>query len=329
MKNYKKTYINYIIISFATLLFSVFAFCFLLTPAKNLVLAENDDEITITLYYFDETKNFQEKNETVTLVNGEYSCNVYDIWNIDDLPNCLSYDTLGYLKENVASKDKILSKTEAITLTQSTTFYVLYSKPITINFYDQLGQNKINTENEDYLCTSYGGVHADPTFTLPKPDDINGHTFDGWNDVLESTTTKYKYLKNAPNTQSFAENTDLYAVFKPNNYTLTLIVGDRESSETLKYGDNLEEFLESIRTPTKAADDWHTYSFSAWLYQDTKTPISSTNTISGDTVLVAEFDSHFRITSKNLMIFGIGLAVIALFVLIGVIIRRTYKQSYL
>lgn len=108
------------------------------------------------------------------------------------------------------------------------------------------------------------------TITLDSPEKI-GHTFLGWS---ADGVSVY------PTTFEITEDVTLTALFKANEYTLTLVVDGVSSSETYDYGTSVD-----LTTPDK-----ENYNFVGWFADGAETPTSSPLVIADNTTLTARFE---------------------------------------
>ena len=151
---------------------------------------------------------------------------------------------------------------------------------------------------------------------------LEGYTFSNWNTQEDGRGVRYTSA-----TATFGISTQLFAIYSATTYELNFFVGENKVKTEYFTYDQIVDLR--AYTANKSADDWHTYSFKCWKDGETNMAYADSIKITGDTNLYAEFNSHFRVTSENMMILGIIVAVIAVFILIGLLVRRTYKQTYL
>ena len=95
-------------------------------------------------------------------------------------------------------------------------------------------------------------------FTRPK-----GHKFIGWGNTADGSDKVYAANKPVGVSGEPGENTDLYAIWEYQEYTITFVDDDGTELQSGKvaYGEMPEYTGE---TPTKADDDQYTYTFSGW-----------------------------------------------------------------
>lgn len=105
--------------------------------------------------------------------------------------------------------------------------------------------------------------------TLETPEKA-GHTFVGWS---ADGVTIYS------STFEITEDLTLTALYTVNQYTLTLINGESETTETYDYGTSV-----TLSTPEK-----ENYSFDGWFAEGATEPTASPLTITENTTLTAQF----------------------------------------
>ena len=161
---------------------------------------------------------------TVTLYSGTNKATSKTIETTGNLtfvaPASVSgWTTLGWRKDTTAST-AAYSSTGSTTVSGNSTFYAVYSKPLSVTYNANGGSGAPSSQSVTRYYNSYGNYStASLTLSSTKPTR-SGYTFLGWSTSSSATSATYS----AGGSITLTTNTTLYAVWsknQPTTYTLS------------------------------------------------------------------------------------------------------------
>ena len=150
-------------------------------------------------------------------------------------------------------------------------------------------------ENTETITFTYDALNQIKAFS-DLGWNKEGYTFVGWALAQDSDEVAYQDKANTLN-DLFTQNKDLYAIFTPTTYTITLDLNGGSSSTLsvqIQTGDNLLEKLANI-TSTKTG-----YTFDYWMYNGEKISKDKTFDYDNDITLKANFKANNYTVTINL-----------------------------
>ena len=150
-------------------------------------------------------------------------------------------------------------------------------------------------ENTETITFTYDALNQIKAFS-DLGWNKEGYTFVGWALAQDSDEVAYQDKANTLN-DLFTQNKDLYAIFTPTTYTITLDLNGGSSSTLsvqIQTGDNILEKLANI-TPTKTG-----YTFDYWMYNGEKISVDKTFDYDNDITLKANFKANEYTLTINL-----------------------------
>ena len=150
-------------------------------------------------------------------------------------------------------------------------------------------------ENTETITFTYDALNQIKAFS-DLGWNKEGYTFVGWALAQDSDEVAYQDKANTLN-DLFTQNKDLYAIFTPTTYTITLDLNGGSSSTLsvqIQTGDNLLEKLANI-TSTKTG-----YTFDYWMYNGEKISVDKTFDYDNDITLKANFKANEYTLTINL-----------------------------
>ena len=250
---------------------------------------------------------------TVTLYSGTDKATSKTISTTGSLtfvaPTSVSgWTTLGWRKDTTAST-ATYSSTGSTTVSANSTFYAVYSKPLSVTFNANGGSGAPSSQSVTRYYNSYGNYStASLTLSSTKPTR-SGYTFLGWSTSSSATSASYSAGGNI----TLTANTTLYAVWSENQvttYTLSYNANGGSGAPASQTG--ATSYAISPVVPTRPGHTFYGWTTDGYITSPTY-KYGATITLKQNTVLYAVwikdynyYDGNFSVETPSKTTINLG-----------------------